>query len=72
MIIGGKEYASLTLADKLGNVIFSVSDADVFARTEGTAYFEEKEGQVKFRSNGKKVKIVADEGTPCLMLQKVE
>ena len=71
MIINGQEYKSLTLTDKRGNVIFSVSDDDIFARTEGIVYLETKEGQVKYRTNGKKVKAVTKEGTPCLELKTV-
>ena len=71
MIINGQEYKSLTLTDKRGNVIFSVSDEDIFARTEGIVYLETEEGQVKYRTNGKKVKVIAKDGTPCLELKAV-
>lgn len=71
MIINGQEYKSLTLTDKRGNVIFSVSDDNIFARTEGLAYFETEEGQVRFQTNGKKVKAVAEAGTPYLEIKTV-
>ena len=70
MIINGQNYKSLTLTDKRGNVIFSISDDDIIARTEGIVYFEESEGQVRFRTNDKKIKAVAEAGTPYLELKK--